>query len=145
MKKIFLSCMLLLLPLWLFAQELKEGEQIVPLDIKDQFTKNIPITAQTKQIIVVFSKEKGEGMKLFFEANPTYLADNNAVYLMDISSVPSLVMSMFMLPKLEKYNYSVGLLENEKDIAYFPKKENCITVITLENLTVTSITYKENL
>ena len=111
--------------------------------IKDQFEKNIAITTQTKQILLAFSKEQGEKVKVFLEANPNYLAENNAIYLMDVSTVPGMVMSMFMLPKFQKYSYTVGLVENEKDIAYFPKKENLITVITLDNLNVTSIAFKE--
>lgn len=142
MKNLLLSLMLLL-PLGLFAQELKEGDPIQQMVIKDQFEKNISITTQTKQIVIAFSKEQGEKVKLFLEANPNYLAENNALYLMDATAVPSMVMSMFMLPKMKKYGYTVGLIENEKDIAYLPKKENFITVLTLDNLTVTSVVFKE--
>ena len=142
MKNLLLS-FILLLPLGLFAQELKEGDPIQQMVIKDQFEKNISLTTQTKQIMIAFSKEQGEKVKVFLEANPNYLADNNAIYLMDVSTVPGMVMSMFMLPKFKKYSYTIGLVENEKDIAYFPKKENLITVITLDNLNVTSIAFKE--
>ncbi|MBP6497579.1 MAG: hypothetical protein KA253_02795 [Campylobacteraceae bacterium] len=142
MKNLLLS-LLLLLPLGLFAQDLKEGSPLKTMAIKDQFEKNIAITTQTKQILLAFSKEQGEKVKVFLEANPNYLAENNAIYLMDVSTVPGMVMSMFMLPKFQKYSYTVGLVENEKDIAYFPKKENLITVITLDNLNVTSIAFKE--
>lgn len=142
MKNLLLS-LILLLPLGLFAQELKESDKIQPMVIKDQFEKNISITTQTKQIVMAFSKEQGERIKLFLETNPHYLAENSAIYLMDVSAVPGMVMSMFMLPKFQKYSYTVGLVENEKDVAYFPKKENLITVITLDNLNVTSIVFKE--
>ena len=64
---------------------------------------------------------------------------------MDATAVPSMVMSMFMMPKFKKYTYSIGLLDNEKDVAYFPKKEDRITVISLENLNVTAIDFKEKL
>jgi len=144
MKNLLLSFMLLL-PLGLFAQDLKEGTPIQAMVFKDQFEKNIAITDKTKQIMIAFSKVKGESVKVFLEANPNYLVENNAVYLMDVSTVPSMVMSMFMLPKFKKYSYTVGLIENEKDVDYFPKKENFITVITLDNLNVTSIVFKEAL
>ena len=97
MKNLLLS-LLLLLPLGLFAQDLKEGSPLKTMAIKDQFEKNIAITTQTKQILLAFSKEQGEKVKVFLETNPNYLAENNAVYLMDVSTVPGMVMSMFMLP-----------------------------------------------
>lgn len=144
MKNLLLSLMLLL-PLGLFAQDLKEGTPIKAMVFKDQFEKNVSITDKTKQIVIAFSKEQGEKVKVFLEANPNYLAANNAIYLVDVSTVPGMVMSMFMLPKFKKYSYTIGLVENDKDIAYFPKKENFITVITLDNLNITSIVFKEAL
>ncbi len=144
MKQLLLAAMLLL-PFGLFADALKEGTPIQAPLIKDQFEKNVSITPQTKQIIIAYTKSHGDVMKAFLEANPNYLADNNALYLMDATSVPSVVMSMFMMPKFKKYSYSIGLLENEKDLSYFPKKEDRLTVITLDNLNVTAITFQEKL
>jgi hypothetical protein len=144
MKKLLLAAMLLL-PFGLFADTLKEGVSIQAPIIKDQFEKNVNITPQTKQIIIAFTKSQGDVMKAFIEANPNYLSENNALYFMDATSVPSMVMSMFMMPKFKKYTYSIGLLENEKDVAYFPKKEDRMTVITLDNLNVTAISFQEKL
>lgn len=64
---------------------------------------------------------------------------------MDVTSVPGMVMSMFMLPKFKNYSYPVGLIEEKEALAYFPKKEGNITLITLDNLKVTAITFKESL
>ena len=143
--KYFLLAAMLLLPFGLFADALKEGAPIQALVIKDQFEKNVSITPQTKQIIIAFTKSQGEVIKAFLEANPNYLTDNNALYFMDATAVPSVIMSMFMMPKFKKYSYSIGLLDNEKDVAYFPKKEDRMTVITLDNLNVTAISFQEKL
>jgi len=144
MKKLLLL-IALILPFGLFAESLKEGSVIQAPAIKDQFEKTMSITPQTKQIIIAYTKSQGDVMKAFFEANPNYLSENSALYLMDATAVPSIVMSMFMMPKFKKYPYAIGLLENEKDVAYFPKKEDLMTVITLDNLSVTAIDYKEKL
>jgi len=144
MKQLLFVAMLLL-PFGLFADALKEGAPIQAPAIKDQFEKNVSITPQTKQIIIAYTKSQGDVMKAYLEANPNYLSENNALYLMDATSVPSMVMSMFMMPKFKKYSYSIGLLENEKDVAYFPKKEDRMTVITLENLSVKAVEFKEKL
>ena len=144
MKKLLLL-IAFILPFGLFADTLKEGSVIQAPAIKDQFEKMVNITPQTKQIIIAYTKSQGDVMKAFFEANPNYLSENSALYLMDATAVPSLVMSMFMMPKFKKYPYAIGLLENEKDVAYFPKKEDRLTVITLDNLNVTTIDFKEKL
>lgn len=143
--KQLLFAMMLLLPFSLFAEALKMGATIQAPAIKDQFEKNVNITPATKQIIIAYTKSHGDSMKAFLEANPNYLAENNALYIMDATSVPSMVMSMFMMPKFKKYSYSIGLLENEKDLAYFPKKPDLLTVITLDNLNVTAIDFKDKL
>lgn len=140
-----LFAVMLLLPFGLFADALKEGMPIQAPTIKDQFEKNVSITPQTKQIIIAYTKSQGDVMKAFLEANPNYLSENNALYLMDATTVPGIVMSMFMMPKFKKYTYAIGLLETEKDVAYFPKKEDRMTVITLDNLNVTAIDFKEKL
>ena len=144
MKKLLLL-IALILPFGLFAESLKEGSVIQAPAIKDQFEKTMSVTPQTKQIIIAYTKSQGDVMKAFLEANPNYLSENSALYLMDATAVPSIVMSMFMMPKFKKYPYAIGLLENEKDVAYFPKKEDLMTVITLDNLSVTAIDYKEKL
>ena len=143
--KYFICALLVLLPFGLFADMLKEGTTIQAPVIKDQFEKTVSIAPQTKQVIIAYTKSQGDVIKAFLEANPNYLSENNALYLMDATAVPSMVMSMFMMPKFKKYTYSIGLLDNEKDVAYFPKKEDRITVISLENLNVTAIDFKEKL
>ena len=143
--KQFLLVAMLLLPFGLFADTLKEGTSIQAPIIKDQFEKTLSITPQTKQIIIAYTKSQGDVMKAFFEVHPNYLSDNNALYFMDATAVPSLVMSMFMMPKFKKYTYGIGIINNEKDAAYFPKKEDRLTVITLDNLRVTAIDFKEKL
>ena len=143
--KQFLLAAMLLLPFGLFADTLKEGTSIQAPIIKDQFEKTVSITPQTKQIIIAYTKSQGDVMKAFFEVHPNYLSDNNALYFMDATAVPSLVMSMFMMPKFKKYTYGIGIINNEKDAAYFPKKEDRLTVISLDNLSVTAIDFKEKL
>lgn len=144
MKKLLFAAMLLL-PFGLFADTLQEGATIQAPIIKDQFEKTVNITPQTKQIIIAYTKDQGDVVKTFLEANPNYLTENKALYFMDATAVPSMVMSLFMMPKFKKYSYAIGLLENEKDVAYFPKKEDQLTIITLNNLTVTAIAFQEKL
>ncbi|ACZ11503.1 hypothetical protein [Sulfurospirillum deleyianum] len=133
-----------LLPLGLWASTLQEGSTFQAPLIKDQFEKTVQVTPQTKQIIIAYSQAQGSSLKTFLEANPNYLRENNALYWMDATAVPSMVMSMFMMPKFKKYPYAIGLLEDEKALAYFPKKEDHLTIIELDNLVVKKISFKES-
>lgn len=99
----------------------------------------------TKQIIVAFTKDQGNQIKAFLDENPNYLKEHNALYFMAASGVPSMVMSLFMLPKFKDYAYSIGIVEEKNDAAYLPKQEGKITVISLDNLHIASIDYKEKL
>lgn len=143
MKSILTIVMLCLLPFGLLAQRFQEGVSISPFSVRDQFEKNLSIDANTKEIIIAFAQEQGNVMKTFLEANPNYLSQNNAVYLMDATKVPSMVLSMFMLPKFKKYPYTIGVVEDEKMVATFPFQEGKLTVITLENLTIKAISFKD--
>ncbi|MBN1840534.1 MAG: hypothetical protein JW802_10890 [Campylobacterales bacterium] len=143
MKYLYTLCLFLLLPLGLFSSTLKEGESVQFPIIKDQFEKTVKLTPATQQIIVAYTQAQGSSIKTFLESHPHYLTENNALYIMDATAVPSMVMSLFMMPKFKKYPYAIGLLETEKDVAYFPKKEEFITIIHLNNLSVTKIEFKE--
>lgn len=143
--KYFLFVLLLVLPFGLFAKTLEVGLPIHNLVIKDQFEKELPITAETKKIIISYTKAQGEIIKAYLEKHPNYLSENNALYFMDATSVPSMIMNLFMLPKFKKYSYAIGLLEEDEDIAYFPKRESMMTVISLENFVVKDIAFSEKI
>jgi predicted transcriptional regulator len=144
MKKtmLLLAC---LVPLTLFAEVMKENTTLPTLTVKDQFEKELRADETTQEIIIAFSKKQGEAIKAFLEQNPTYLREHNAIYWMDATEVPSFVMSLFMMPKFKKYDYSVGIVEDKNVVASFPKKEDKITVLTLDKLKITQIAFKETL
>ena len=135
----------MLLPVSLLADVLQENGIFPTLKLKDQFEKEVVINVQTKQIIIAFTKAQGETMKAFLEANPNYLSDNNALYMMDATEVPSVIMSMFMMPKFKKYGYSVGLVEDKQTAQTLPKQNDKLTVLSLDNLRITQIDFKEAL
>ncbi|MCR1811782.1 hypothetical protein [Sulfurospirillum sp. hDNRA2] len=135
----------MLIPVSLFADVLQENGIFPNVKLKDQFEKEVVINAQTKQIIIAFTKAQGETMKVFLEANPHYLSDNNALYMMDATEVPSVIMSMFMMPKFKKYGYSVGLVEDKQTAQTLPKQNDKLTVLSLDNLRITQIDFKEAL
>ena len=129
----------------LLADVLKVKEKF-PFDhFKDQFEKKLPITPETKEIIISFSKKNGKAVKAFLQSHKGYLKTKQAVYLADMTSAPSLALSLFMMPALKKYDFSVGLIEDDDIAEKLPKVEGKTTVIRLEKMTITSIKYVDSL
>ncbi|XOB62201.1 hypothetical protein ACMC56_16660 [Campylobacterota bacterium DY0563] len=129
-----------------FSSSLKLGDDLSSLKVEDQFEKVLEINKNIKKIIIVFSKDKGDKIKSFLETNPNYLKTNNALYFADVSAAPGFVTNLFMVPKFKKYNYSIGLIRDEKVAESFPKKdENNLTIIELKENKISSIKYEKNL
>lgn len=143
--KLLVNVLILVLPWLLQADMLRVKDTFPAINVQDQFDNKSRIVTSTKQLIIAFSKEQGESIKQFLQANPTYLNEHNALYWMDTSKVPSFVMSMFMMPKFKEYPYTIGIIEDEKILSLLPKEEGKITILTLDNLTITNIVFKEAL
>lgn len=135
----------LLLCAAVFADVLKVKDKFPYDSFMDQFEKKLAVTPQTKEIIISFSKKNGKAVKAFLQTHKGYLEKRQAVYLADVSSVPSLAMSLFMKPALQKNNFSVGLIEEEEITEILPKVEGKITVIRLENMYIKSIKFIDSL
>ena len=129
----------------LFADVLKVKDKFPYNSFVDQFEKKLAITPQTKEIIISFSKKNGKAVKAFLQTHKGYLEKKQAVYLADVSSVPSLAMSLFMKPALKKYNFSVGLIEDEEIAEILPNVEGKTTVISLDKMHIKSIKFMDNL
>ena len=128
-----------------FADVLKVNDIFPFQSFSDQFEKKLAITPQTKEIIISFSKKNGAEVKAFLESHKGYLKTKKAVYLADVTSAPALAMSLFMKPALKKYDFSVGLIEEDAIAKRLPKKEGSTTVIRLDNMQITAINFVKSL
>jgi hypothetical protein len=142
MKTIITS---LLLSGILFADVLKVSDKFPFPDFSDQFEKKLAITPETKEIIISFSKKNGKAVKAFLASHKGYLKERQTIYLADMTSAPSLAMSLFMMPALKKYDFSVGLIEDDEIAERLPKVEGKSTVIKLEKLYIKSIKFVDRL
>lgn len=129
----------------LFANPFKVGDNLSSFSCDNQFEKKMVVTSNTKKMIVAFSKEKGEVIKQFLDKNPDYLKAENAIYIADVSSAPAFVTSMFMLPKFKSYSFEMGVIKDEAKARQFPRKDDMISIISLENGTVKNIEFKQTL
>ena len=130
-----------LLGLSAFANSLTIGTDIPTLTVKDQFEKDHTVDANIKTIIFSATKTEGTTIKEFLlTKDKDYLTTNKAVYIADITGMPSLITKFIAMPKMKDYPFSV-LLVDEANKGLFPVKEDMISVISLENGKITDIKY----
>ena len=128
-----------LLAVGAFANSLSVGSDVSNVTIKDQFEKSNTISAETKTILFASDKDSSDLLKEYLLSKEgDILTANNAIYVADISGMPSLISKFIALPKMKKYPFSIMLLDDSnKD--FFGKEEGKIIVYTLDNLKVTEI------
>lgn len=124
-----------------FANSLTVGDSLPTLTIKDQFEKEHVVDAKVKTILFSASKTEGASIKDFLlTKDKEFLAKNNLVYVADITGMPSIITSLFAMPKMKEYPFLV-LLVDEANKGLFPVKEDMISVITLDNSKITDVKY----
>lgn len=124
-----------------FANSLTIGNNLPTLTIKDQFEKEHTVDANIKTIIFSATKSEGVTIKEFLLAkDKDYLTTNKAVYVADITGMPSLITKFIAMPKMKDYPFPV-LLVDEANKTLFPVKEDMISIISLENGKITDIKY----
>jgi hypothetical protein len=108
--------------------------------LPDQFDKAVTLTPETKKVIFVFAKATGHTVKEFLKKqDKNYLPSRNALFVADISGMPTVIRNTFALPDFKKSAYSVALIY-DKAIATSYKNEkdaDKITIVTLSNDVIT--------
>lgn len=138
MKKLLL---ILSLAVYSIAAQLNTGEKIPTFSINDQFEKAQIIPSNTKTIIVAGSKDASDVIKDYLlSLEGDSLAKNDAVYIADISGMPSLITKFFALPKMKKYPFKILLLD-ETNNTKFLMQENKITIYEVENQLIKDVKY----
>ena len=145
MKKLLL---ILLFSILSFAETLKVGDAFPAITLDDQFEKTHTVSLESKRVLVAYDKSMSTILKEFLlEKEDDFLTKNKTVYIGDISGMPSLISRFFAIPKMKKYPFSILFLDDKNRNA-FSKKEDFISVYTLENgkvKTLTHISTKEEL
>lgn len=130
----------LLLTSLLFA-EFKSGERLPQITLPDQFDNTLQLKASDRLIIMAFEKEVSSAINAYLKTKPeNHLEKNHTRYISDISAMPSFVTSMFALPKMKKYPFSIMLI-NDDFGQNFSRKEGKITVYRIDNYRIKKIEY----
>ncbi len=121
-----------------------EIDSKIDFTLPDQFDKAHSLSTDTKKVVFVFAKATGHTVKAFLKTqDKNYLSKRNAIFVADISPMPTVIRNTFALPDLKKSDYSV-LLIYDKEIAKTFKNEaqaDKIAIVTLNNKIVEAVKY----
>jgi hypothetical protein len=117
------------------------GDSLI-LELKDQHDQSVAINEQTNLILFAAGKSTSALMsKTLEDLPPSTLKDKKALYVADISGMPSFITKIVAIPKMQKRPYTIALLRDEALSKRFPQKDDAITIIKLKAGKVTDITF----
>ncbi len=113
MKRWILLCLVLLAAA---VQAVENGERLVPWTLNDQFDRSYTLDEQLRVLLVARSMAGSKLLGAALEGRPQgYLEARHALFVADISRMPSLVGKLFAIPKMRDYSYRV-LLDREAQV-----------------------------
>ena len=125
----------------LSANDYFQNGKLQTFTLPDQFEKIHTVDKSVRTIIVTFEKSTGADMNSFLnEQQPDFLQKHNAVFVANISKMPSLITKLFAMPKMKKYKHTILIINDEENHQFLYQKDK-ITVYTLDKGVVTSIDY----
>jgi hypothetical protein len=138
MKKILI--LVLLFNLHLFA-DLKVGEKFPEISLEDQFETMQTIDKTDKWVLMVFEKDVSVGLTKQLKKMPEHYVEKKHIKIIsDISTMPSFITTMFALPKMKKYPFSVMLINDDTGKTFNQEKKK-VTLFALKNRKIKSITF----
>ena len=139
MLKIFI--LLMITTNFIFGGNLKVGDKLNNFSLTDQFDGIHTITNNIETIIITFQKETLMMVNDFLSSKSSlFLKEHRAIFINNISSTPTIITKMFILPKLRDYKYGILLIYDENNTK-FAKQADKITTYFLENGIVKDIKF----
>lgn len=111
-------CLILALTLLSSAlQGANVGERLSPVTLADQFDEPAQLDAQTRLLLVASSRGAAEVVDQALADKPKgYLEERNALYVVDVSQMPSMVTNWVLKPSMKSADYRI-LLDYESEVA----------------------------
>jgi hypothetical protein len=112
------------------------------MTLTDQHEKPWVIPADTKLVLFSGSRDANTIAQGLLSQKPAeYLKSKNAVYLSDMSKMPSFITRNFALPSMRDLPYSLGVVLNADDTKDFPREDGDLTAIFLNKGKITRVEF----
>jgi hypothetical protein len=126
----------------LFAEQIHIGDSLPKIEFLDQNDQAHQLNDKIQLLLFAHSKQTGSLMTDILEdAGPDHLQNHNAVYIADISRMPSLVTRFFVMPKMRKIDSPIFLVRNPEQAVWLPKEEDKVTLVKLTAGKITQISF----
>ena len=117
----------------LAAATLGGGDRLPVLMLKDQHDRQAVFPETTSRVLLAADNSGSQKVMVLIERmGATWLKDTNTVFLADIHRMPSLIASLVALPQLRDKPYPIVLGREEADLAMFPRRKDCVTLLDLK-------------
>ncbi|MEW6461499.1 MAG: FAD/FMN-containing dehydrogenase [Pseudomonadota bacterium] len=128
------ATLLLLCLLPSVALAMEPGEHLAPWTLLDQFDAPYTLNDETHILLVARDMDGAKLVNAALEGQPKgYLEQRQAVFLADISRMPSVIATLFALPKMRDYNYRILLDRNARIAPRYPAGEGEVLWLQLED------------
>ena len=128
------ATLLLLCLLSSVALAMEPGERLAPWTLLDQFDAPYTLNDETHILLVARDMDGAKLVNAALEGQPKgYLEQRQAVFLADISRMPSVIATLFALPKMRDYNYRILLDRNARITPRYPVGEGEVLWLQLED------------
>jgi hypothetical protein len=126
------------------ATEHTLGSRVAEVALEDQFGKTHELDERVA--VVLFARDMAGGgiIKQVLADHPTALDANRAVYIADISGMPSFIATMSAIPKMRERPYPTLLDRDGHATAAFPAKDGHATILRLSSLEITEIQFTDS-
>ncbi len=119
----------------------KVGDTLPAIILEDQFGQVQKVTSKDTIIIMTFEKDVSIAIADYLKVKPNkFLINQNTKYISDVSSMPSLMMSIFAIPKMKKYKFSIMLIKDELG-EKFNREDGKITVLYIKARKIKNISF----
>ena len=139
--------MLLLALLFVGAEQvatLTPGSTLAPLTLTDQHDVAMTVGPQVRVVLFTRDMDGGDLVKEALAEHATLLDSAQAVYVSDISGMPSIVARLFALPAMRKRPYRMLLDRDGTATAAIPSAKDKVTVLHLTDLRIDAIGYLDS-
>lgn len=124
------------------------GSTLSPISMNNQHDKVITVSKDVKTILFAIEKAPSAVINDYLKSKDAgFLVKNKAYFIADISGMPSLITSMFAIPKMKKRPYDILLARGKAlaQVTAIPRKKEFVTVLKVAGGKVVAIHYVNNL
>lgn len=115
------------------AQAVETGERLAPWTLSDQFEQAYSLDDNLHILLVARSMDGAKLLDAALEGQPKgYLEARRALFVADISRMPSLIGKLFAIPAMRDYSYRVLLDREAQVVPQYAAPEEGVLWLQLE-------------